>query len=82
MSSSLSLSERPEPLQGVRFTSRAGYGAPSTPLPPQGDQQVLAVCTEKGVTVFALPSQRQTGHSSLGEGVTVIRAYIVSRGGA
>lgn len=84
LDSSLSLADRLEPLQGVRLTSRAGQGTatPPTPLPPQGDQQVLAVATEKGVSVFAMPSQRLTGSSSLGEGISVVRASIVSWGGA
>jgi len=82
LDSSTSLADRPIPLQGVQATCRAGQGTPTTPLPPQGDQQVLAVATDKGVSVFALPSQRLTANSPLGEGVIVIRASIVSWGGA
>ena len=83
LDSSFSLMDRPDPPQGIRHTSRAGQGAPSTPVAtPQGDQQVLTVCTEKGVTVFALPSQRLTASSLLSEGVTGIRSSIVSWGGA
>ena len=73
LDSSTSLADRPIPLQGVQATCRAGQGTPTTPLPPQGDQQVLAVATDKGVSVFALPSQRLTANSPLGEGVIVIR---------
>ena len=80
LDSSLSLlADRPVPLQGVQATCRASQQAvgggvtPTTPLPPQGDQQVLAVATEKGVTVFALPSQRLTASSPLPEGVIVVR---------
>ena len=40
------------------------------------------MATEKGVSVFAMPSQRLTGSSSLGEGISVVRASIVSWGGA
>ena len=102
LDSSLYLSERSPPMQGVRQTSRAGQGSASaasggsggtgtnTPTagspggtpPPQGDQQVLAVCAEKGVSVFAMPSQRLTGSVMMSEGVTVVRAAIVSWGGA
>jgi len=82
LDSSTSFADRPIPLQGVQATCRAGQGTPTTPLPPQGDQQVLAVATDKGVSVFALPSQRLTANSPLGEGVIVIRASIVSWGGA
>ena len=85
LDSSCPLQDRSEPLQGVRQTCRAGQGGPGTPGTPgtpQGDQQVLAVCTERGVSVYALPSQRQTGNAPLAEGVTVVRAAIVSWAGA
>ncbi|XP_023338537.1 syntaxin-binding protein 5 [Eurytemora carolleeae] len=83
LDSSFSLMDRPDPPQGIRHTSRAGQGAPATPqATPQGDQQVLAVCTEKGVSVFALPSQRLTASSMFSEGVTGIRSSILSWGGA
>ena len=83
LDSSFSLMDRPDPPQGIRHTSRAGQGAPATPqATPQGDQQVLAVCTEKGVSVFALPSQRLTASSMFSEGVAGIRSSILSWGGA
>ena len=48
----------------------------------QGDQQVLAVATERGVAVYALPSQRMTGSNNVSEGCTVIRSSIVSWSGS
>ena len=43
---------------------------------------MLAVATEKGVSVYALPSQRLTAHNTLAEGVTVVRSGIMSWSGS
>lgn len=34
--------------------------AANTPPPPGGDRQLMAVCTDKGAVVYALPSHRDT----------------------
>ena len=47
---------------------------------PQGDQLVLAIGTERGASVFALPSQRQIATHALPESSSVVVAKAVEWG--
>jgi len=85
LDSSFALAERPD-LESVKATSRnvsgrvVGSQDGSEVAAPQGDQLVLAIGTERGASVFALPSQRQVATHALPESSSVVVAKAVDWG--
>ena len=74
---------RPD-LESVKATSRNVSGrvvgsqdGNEMAAAPQGDQLVLAIGTERGASVFALPSQRQIATHALPESSSVVVATAV-----
>jgi len=68
LDTSLHLEERPVPLENVRKTVRNKQNQgelannssdPGSPPPPLGDQIILVVSSERSVTCYSLPSQKQ-----------------------
>ena len=53
----------------------------NTAAAPQGDQQVMVVCTEKSAAVYSLPSQRQMYMQTINESSNVVAANIINFGG-
>jgi len=86
LDSSFALAERPD-LESVKATSRNVSGrvvgsqdGNEMAAAPQGDQLVLAIGTERGASVFALPSQRQIATHALPESSSVVVATAVDWG--
>lgn len=88
LDSSLHLEDRPVPLESVRATVRnkpsvdKGAGEreeAGSPPPPQGDQLILVVSTERTTACFSLPSQKQINSYKVPEDVyTLSKVQTVS----